>query len=512
MTRKQIFTCCILWLSMLAICSEIQLQPLRSKETSPQDDRMPAVAGQFYPADKTALSDSLKVMFGRAVGKRTTKPVLAIIAPHAGYVFSGTVAASSYNQIEKKNYKNIFVIGSSHRVLFDGASIYYYGNFIMPLGTVKVDQKLCRKLMAENPCFTEYREAHNGEHSVEVQLPFLQYLLGNDLNLVPIIIGSQTPEMCRSIAKALKPYFNSDNLFVISTDLSHYPKYFDAQVSDKKMTGAVLSNSPAGFLQTIKDVEALRIPELQTTMCGWTSVLTLLDITHDMPEIGYKLVDAKNSGDSPFGDKFRVVGYAAIDVELEKQQAKHAADDFLTPAEKQELLKIARTAIVNYITHNNVPEVGKKDITRGMLQPSGAFVTLTKNGQLRGCIGNFSSEKPLYKTVQDMAIEASTGDPRFEKVTANEIDKLDIEISVLTPMKKIKSIDEIVLGRDGIYIKKGFSGGTFLPQVAGETGWTKEEFLGHCAEDKAGIGWNGWKDADIFTYQAIVFGEKRSAK
>jgi AmmeMemoRadiSam system protein A len=139
---------------------------------------------------------------------------------------------------------------------------------------------------------------------------------------------------------------------------------------------------------------------------------------------------------------------------------------------------------------------------------SGAFVTLKEKGDLRGCIGRFISDEPLYKVVQEMAIASSTEDTRFPRVESKEIDELEIEISVLSPMKKIHSIDEIELGKHGIYIKKGYYSGTFLPQVATETGWTKEEFLGHCARDKAGIGWDGWKDAEIYTYEADVFSEK----
>jgi AmmeMemoRadiSam system protein A len=138
---------------------------------------------------------------------------------------------------------------------------------------------------------------------------------------------------------------------------------------------------------------------------------------------------------------------------------------------------------------------------------AGAFVTLKENGELRGCIGRFTADIPLYQVIEEMAISSSTQDNRFLPVTAKEIDKLEIEISVLSPMKKISSIDEIVMGKHGIYIKKGWYSGTFLPQVATETGWSREEFLGHCARDKAGIGWDGWKDAEIYTYEACVFSE-----
>jgi hypothetical protein len=473
-----------------------------------QTDRQPAVAGKFYPGNKNSLVDSLKAMFKRAVPKKTNKPVLAIICPHAGYIFSGDVATSSFSQIEKKHYKDIFVIGSSHHALYDGASIYDEGDFITPLGKVKVDKELARSLIKSNKCFTDDIAPHNGEHSIEVQLPFLQYLLGDDINLVPILVGGQAENDCKQIANALKPYFNSDNLFVISTDFSHYPSYYDAQTSDKLTAGAITTNSPEKLLQMIHEIGSSGIKNLQTALCGWTSVLTFLNITNDIPNLNFSIITSKNSGDTPFGNKNEVVGYVSIAI-YQGDKKDISQNDFLSKDDKDKLLKIARETISEYVSSHVVPDIDSKKISPGLLQPCGAFVTLKENGELRGCIGNFSAEKPLYQTVQDMAIAAATNDYRFNPVTKDEIDKLEIEISVLTPMKKIKSIDEIVLGKHGIYIKKGTSGGTFLPQVANETNWTKEEFLGHCARDKAGLGWDGWKGAEIFTYEAIVFGEKK---
>jgi AmmeMemoRadiSam system protein A len=141
-------------------------------------------------------------------------------------------------------------------------------------------------------------------------------------------------------------------------------------------------------------------------------------------------------------------------------------------------------------------------------QLAGAFVTLREAGNLRGCIGRFISDIPLYKLICEMAIAAATQDSRFDPVSLREIRRLDIEISVLTPLKRITSPAEIIPGKHGIYIRKGHSSGTYLPQVATETGWTVEEFLGHCARDKAGLGWNGWKDAEVFVYEACVFSEQ----
>jgi len=183
-------------------------------------------------------------------------------------------------------------------------------------------------------------------------------------------------------------------------------------------------------------------------------------------------------------------------------------DFSLNDQEKKQLLEIARSTIVSYIKDNKKPKLDTTPYSKTLKAHCGAFVTLHKSGRLRGCIGRFTSNEPLYLIVQQMAIASACNDTRFDEVTEKEIDELDIEISVLTPMRLIENIDEIELGKHGIYIKKGYAAGTFLPQVATETGWTKEQFLGHCSRDKAGLGWEGWQDADIYIYEANVFGEQ----
>jgi len=255
--------------------------------------------------------------------------------------------------------------------------------------------------------------------------------------------------------------------------------------------------------------ESKGIPNLATSVCGWTSVLALLDITEKKPEYHYHTVRYMNSGDVPIGNKDRVVGYHAMVVTMNTNTTNVQQDSHysLTLTEKQTLLNLARNTISAYLATGKVQEVDTAGFPDKLMEHSGAFVTLNKQGKLRGCIGRFNADMPLHKVVQEMAISAATLDHRFSTVTQDELKHIEIEISVLTPMQKIKSIDEIELGRHGIYIKKGSNSGTFLPQVAIQTNWSLEEFLGHCARDKAGIGWEGWKNADIFTYEAYVFGE-----
>ncbi|MCX7981397.1 MAG: AmmeMemoRadiSam system protein B [Syntrophales bacterium] len=468
-------------------------------------DRQPAVAGQFYPADPGELKNQLKSLFARAVPPKGEKNVLAVIVPHAGYVFSGEVAASGFNQIDPdKSYENIFLIGSSHQVAFDGAAVYTRGDFKMPLGKVRVNTELGKELVKKHSIFTDRVDAHQYEHSLEVELPFLQYRLKKDLQIVPIVIGTHSPQKCAQIAEALKPYFNEKNLFIVSTDLSHYPSYEDAKVVDQLTLRAITTNEPETLLRTLEENERKKIPRLATSLCGWTSVLTLMYITSGDPSITYTLVDYKNSGDSIYGDRIRVVGYGAVVVSRRENPKRFSLSD----KEKKDLLSLARKTIKEYVERRKLPAIEPAILSENLKTPCGAFVTLHRGGALRGCIGRFEPNEPLYQVVQQMAVAAATEDFRFPPVQPSEVDSLDIEISVLTPLKKIKSIDEIELGRHGIYIKKGARAGTFLPQVATETGWSKEEFLGHCARDKAGLGWNGWKEADIYVYEALVFSEK----
>ncbi len=467
-------------------------------------DRHPAVAGQFYPSTPDELRSMLKDLFSKAIPSKNLKNVIGIISPHAGYVFSGIVAASAFSQIDpSKKYENIFILASSHQLYFEGASIYNKGDYITPLGKVKVNKQIAGQLIKKHDFFSNRTDAHTREHSLEVQLPFLQYFLKKDFQIVPIILGTQSSETCRKIAGALKHYFNPSNLFIISTDYSHYPTYENAAKVDKTTNDAIVSNSSEKLLAVMDANERKDISNLSTSLCGWTSVLTLLYMTQGNEDISFTPIQYKNSGDSEYGDKTKVVGYSAIAVSTKENKLQTRFN--LSEKEKKELLKIARNTLVQYVRERKISEVDVAKLSNNIKTNCGAFVTLNKHGELRGCIGSFSASEPLYKVVQQMTIAASTEDYRFQPVESNEIKDLDIEISVLTPMRVIKSIDEIELGRHGIYIKKGSRTGTFLPQVAKETGWTMEEFLGHCAQDKAGIGWDGWKDADIFIYEALVF-------
>jgi AmmeMemoRadiSam system protein B/AmmeMemoRadiSam system protein A len=462
-------------------------------------NREPVVAGKFYAGKKYELEKQLLDLFAQAVPKSGIQPPRAIISPHAGYVFSGKVAASAFNQIpENTIYKRVFVLASSHQYVFGGAAVFVSGNYKTPLGEIKVDGELGLELIKSDTIFRDYNEAHEVEHSLEVQLPFLQYKLKNEFLLIPVILCTNNPADTKKIARALAPYFTPENLFVISTDFSHYPEYDDAIENDLETAKAICSNNPKEFLKVLEENKQKKISHLATSLCGWTSVLTLLYLAQNK-NLEYKKIEYQNSGDAEFyGDKDRVVGYWAIAV-YEKEQALEVSKD-----EQKELLEKARNSITHFLEtgERRPPESSR---SRGILmQHAGVFVSVYVNDELRGCIGNFAKDEILNDLVQSMAVSAAT-DYRFENLQKDDLENLELEISVLSPLKKISSADEIKLGKHGIYIKKGLNSGTFLPQVAKKTGWTLDEFLGHCSRDKAGLGWDGWRTAELFTYEAIVF-------
>lgn len=481
-------------------------------ETNSQNksvDRQPVAAGRFYSADRDALSGDLSRLFKQCKKHEEELIVRAIISPHAGYVFSGTIAASAFSAINRDYiYKNIFVIGSSHVMSFDGASVYNSGDYLTPLGRVPVNKEIANKLINDNRIFDFPTNAHLQEHSIEVQLPLIQYYFTSKPSVVPVIIGTNNETTIKKIAEALRPWFTPDNLFIISSDFSHYPPYEDAITADNSTAQGLISGDPQTFLKALKNNSLKHIDGLATSMCGWSSGLALLYLSEGNKNLKYKLLDYCNSGDSGYGDKDRVVGYHAIalidnhnDYETDKDQSESFS---ISEDERRKLFEIARTSISSKLFEGQVSETVSKRLPEKLKMQYGAFVTLKISGNLRGCIGRFISSDPLYEVVKASALSSAFEDPRFPPLTKEEYAKTNIEITVLGPLQKIAGPDEIILGKHGIYIKEEFRSGTMLPQVAIEQGWTVEQFLGYTSRDKAGLGWDGWKDAELFVFEGVV--------
>ena len=465
--------------------------------------RKPAVAGSFYPS---SAKEILSMTQGWLHPVDAQVAPQAVIVPHAGYVFSGEVAASAFNRIPKRHpYKRIFLLGPSHRVGFSGASVdtlYAYAE--TPLGRVAIDVETGKELLKTAP-FTCRNDAHDREHCLEVQLPFLQMMYEEVPPIVPIVIGTQRLEILEDIADSLEPYFNEDNLFIISSDFSHYPSYKDAQASDLYLANAIEQGGLEEFLKALRYIKKMDFTGQDTAACGACAIAVLLSMMDAQGRNHFDVdhVMYRNSGDSPYGEKDRVVGYNSIVITRNQKTDDHLFH--FTDEEKKGMIAAARSAIYSALRMDYDGEAKPVGILKD--KGYGVFVTLHLNGRLHGCIGRFTSSDSLFETIQDMARSAAFSDPRFPSLSRSEAPRIDIEVSVLSPLKRISSVDEFKLGRDGIYMIKGSRHGTFLPQVATETGWSTEEFLGHCAQDKAGIGYYGWKDAELYTYQTEIVNE-----
>ena len=462
------------------------------------------VAGQFYPANSEKLNRTIDDFLKNAAREEIPTDPVALVVPHAGYEYSGQTAAVAYKQLIGRSYDTVIVIGLYHRASFDGASIWRGGSWQTPLGRVPIDTDLGEAIARESSLFEFTEDFHWTEHSIEVQIPFLQKVL-NNFKLVPILMSEPSISTSQALAKAILKHSAGKKILIIaSTDMSHY--YEDSIA--KKMDRLTLD------LLKKKDSEGLvrEMNSKRSELCGIAAALTVVELSKLLPDTEFKILHYANSGDTT-GDWSRVVGYGASILYrpgsgpegAPLSKAEESVVVALTGVQKEELLKIARQTLQNYLRNQNIPEFKTKDPV--LRKDAAVFVTLKENGQLRGCVGSLAPEGPLDLAVRDKAIQAATEDPRFRPVQIGELDKIHIEVSVLSAPKKINGPDEIILGTHGVIVRRGGRSGVFLPQVATETLWTKEEFLNELCSQKAGLPADAWQDPatelDIFTVQAF---------
>jgi hypothetical protein len=470
-----------------------------------QDVKQPNVSGAFYPDNPEELSAMIDGFLDKANPEPQEGSIFALISPHAGYGFSGQTAAFGYKLIKGRPYKTVIIIGPSHYYGFSEVSVYPRGIFSTPLGDLKIDESVTEKLLDKDSDIIFDRAAFAKEHSVEVELPFLQKVLA-DFKIVPIVMGDCTLSTCQKLANLLKEAIagRSDVLIVASSDMYHGYDYEEAGKTDN-LTLVALKNMDAHNLYY-----GLREGKMQ--LCGGFGVVTTLILAKELGHDKLKVLNYTNS--AIVTDKkikgIWTVGYAscAIDQAKSLPAGRQGETMMLNIEQKKKLLEIARKSIETYLKTGKKLEVTETD--PALIKEMGAFVTLHKNGELRGCIGHMVGNEPLYLTVRDMAQEAATGDPRFPAVTLPELKDIEIEISALSPLEKADSADKIQMGVHGVIVKRGFNSGVFLPQVATETGWSKEEFLSNLCAHKAGLPADAWKDKDteLYIFTAEVFSEK----
>lgn len=473
--------------------------------------RPPVVAGQFYPESASILKLAIEQFIGDALPPQAQKP-LAIVVPHAGYIYSGQICADGWNQVRGGDYEVVVLLGTNHTTAgLRKIALYPGSGFRTPLGTAMVDRDMVAAIQAASADCALDRGPHIREHSVEVQVPFAQVLFPQ-ARIIPAIVGEADPALCSRFGNALASVLKGRRaLIVASSDLSHYPSAKDAEDADMKVLEAVATLEPAILQKTIRTQMARRIENLSTCACGEAPIMTAMAASKGMGAASGRIVSYAHSGNLPIGERERVVGYGAVVMAADPKKDMPAIrtdagrGDSIGSADRKYLLRLARETISRYLTVKMVP---LPRLSSAILrEPRGVFVTLKKRGDLRGCIGHMVGDRPLAEQVGAMALQSAFEDPRFSPVTLPEMHDIEIEISALTPMKPVSGPNDIVVGRDGVLLRKAGRTAVFLPQVAPEQGWGREEMLSHLSQ-KAGLPSNAWREGASFqTFQAIVFSE-----
>ena len=474
------------------------------------------LAGTWYAPDAAALKSEITTYLAEAPATAVAG-ICAMIVPHAGYRYSGRVAACGYKLLQGLSYQRVVVLGPSHSVYLPGvASLPDAAAYQTPLGRIEVDQAFIAKLLKSSR-FTQSPQASDGEHSVEIQLPFLQTVLPG-VPVVPIVIGQLDEAAAREIAGALAPLLDGRTLVVASSDFTHYgPNYqFVPFASDVPENLSKLDMGAYAFIEKL-DATGFAGYCLRTgaTICGRDGIRVLL---HLLPSGAKATLLKYDTSGRIVGDYQNSVSYltAAFSAKWPPAAAKPAAPESekkpqpaLSADDCSTLLRLARATLNYYFEHKETPQPGQLGIvvTPGMQNIMGAFVTLQEKGKLRGCIGEILPRRPVYQAVIDHAIDAAVHDRRFSPVKAQEVANLAIEISALTPPRPVDSYRDIVLGKHGIVLTKGGAGAVFLPQVAPEQHWTLEDTLNNLST-KAGLPESAWKEGASFqVFEAEVFHE-----
>ncbi|HPA47061.1 MAG TPA: AmmeMemoRadiSam system protein B [bacterium] len=464
-------------------------------------DRAAVFAGSWYSGTEKELTAEVDGYLAQAslVGATDQPRPVALIAPHAGYRAAGTVTGYAYKAIQGIPYERVVVMALSHGYPFQGVSIDDVDSYTTPLGTVPLDMEACKKLR-EHPLVQYVPEANAQEHSLEIQIPFLQRALGK-FKLIPITVGDMREAEFKEVSNLLKPLVDEKTLFVASSDFTHFGPRFqympfrdniqkNIAILDKSAVNAIIHLDVEGFNRILNETHA--------TICGRNPIRLLLSC---LPANSEGCLVKYDTSGRIFGDASNSVSYASI--------VFRAYPDYLNETEQKTLLKFARDTIAAKLSGKDLPAIPSEQLTERLRKPQGAFVTIhvKEPYQLRGCIGSIYASRPLYEDIQDNAISASTRDPRFRPMTPDEMDKVEIEMSILSEMKTASSYKDIVLGTHGIVLRKGMNRALYLPQVPWEVGWEIEETLSHLSQ-KAGLSADAWREGTTFEiFTAQVFHE-----
>lgn len=482
----------------------------------------------WYPLKKRDLLNKLQQHHEQSGKKYSVQlqsdKIKSIIVPHAGFDYSGDIAAAAYRLIKPGTFKRVIILAPSHYHSFTGLALPdpKYDAYKNMLGALSLDTHVLKKL-AKQPLVQYNYIIHDADHAIALQLPFIQKYCGSTVEIVPIMVGQVNMQQALSIAQMLYPFLDEQTLLVVSSDMTHYGNRFDFTPFtknitqeiydlDSSLTAQIQHQSLPGFYKQIQKTGA--------TVCGRHPIMILLALLEQraLGDVDSYVV-AYDTSASDRKNPEHSVSYLSLVISQEKKDSL-SHSDCLTGYEKSVLLALARARLQQVVNREKkersiiIPGL----LTDSLFEPSAAFVTLNKfdeetgQKQLRGCVGTLAPSMPLYQAVWNMTKSAALADNRFTPVTVSELNPIQISISVLSQPHVISSVEDIVLGRDGIIMQQGIHSATYLPKVAFEQGWNLEQTLESLAQ-KAGLGKNAWQDPKtIFKrYQSNDFSEDKDA-
>ncbi|MFH1723617.1 MAG: AmmeMemoRadiSam system protein B [Elusimicrobiota bacterium] len=494
-----------------------------SGETSPAASarvRRSPLAGSWYLGDAGKLRARLGLYLERAGKPRLKGRPLALVSPHAGFRYSGQAAAYGFKALEGRDIRRVVVLGVSHRYPFPGASVPAFDHYETPLGRVPVDREAADRLL-KHRLFASRSKVHEEEHSIEIQLPFLQVVLPEGFSIVPVVFSSLDRADYAPAAREIRRFVDDRTVVVASSDFVHYGKRFgyapfereiprNIEALDREAIQAIVKKDFAAFYEHHERTGA--------TICGRVPIGVLLNL---LPE-GSRgtLLRYYRSGELT-GEWDGSVSYASIlftdgagtggepDVSFAGAERESRLAAMLKPDEQGEILALARATVEAYVREKKAPstEALMERVKAGLKKVMGVFVTLRKHGRLRGCIGSIVGVEPLYEGVVRNAVNACAFDRRFKPVTADELGDIEVEVSVLSPLRRVEGYHRILPGWHGVVLRKGGRSAVFLPQVAMENHWDVEETLTHLAR-KAGLAADAWKsEAEFHVFEAQIIPE-----
>lgn len=482
----------------------------------------------WYPTETEALKSSMMSLDKQAQERfsAVVEPgsIRALIVPHAGYAYSGDVATAVYRLVRSVSIRRVIVLAPSHYGMFVGAALPLFATYKTPLGLVSMDRAVIQQLekssllseKAQLPLLREDEHVYKTEHSFEIQLPFIQTYIKNAL-VVPLLISSISQSEISDIATMLAPFIDAHTLVIVSSDFTHYGKKFDYTPFAQDSQGGAASSDTiqcrirqldSGALQAIQQYDMpgflSYVKETGDTICGKNALAILLELLEKgaFGDVEPRLIAYKTSTQVT-GQADESVSYVGIAFVTNSMAPRgdQSYEDLFTEYEKKALLAMSRTVLEQLFEKRIRSELLYPIITKENSTPRGAFVTLYKKKELRGCIGRTTSQEPLYKTVMAMTRSAAFEDSRFSPVTVDELPDITISISVLTKPRPIKSYKDIIIGKHGIILTRGGNTALFLPKVATEFGWDLPTTLSHLSK-KAGLTPDAWQESDV-TYQVF---------